>query len=256
MTQIALNKSPARSTSRLPARIAIAAAGLVLIGVAIYALSSSSASSGNNGAYKTVPVIQGPFVVRVEILGDLQAVDNIEIISEVEGSNTITQLVPEGASVNKGDVLAVLDSSVARQKLEDATIELQRITADVTAASELLEIQKSQNAANQQTAEVELQLAQISLRSYNEGLWPQMLADAKMSVEKAEVGLRTKQDELQQTRSLFAKGFVTATEVKNKETEVSSADRDVTKARTDLRVLTDFSHEADSAAKRNTLAQA
>jgi len=257
MTQIVIPSQSAKVGVRRLPRSVVVVAGLVLIVGVVWALARALNGSGpSQSSYKTVPVRQGPFEVRVDVSGDLQAVDNIDVICEVEGTTTITQLIPEGATVRQGDVLVTLDSSQARQRLEDASIDLQRITADVTTASEIVEIQKSQNAANVQADSVALELAQISLRSYNEGLWPQMLADAKMSNEKADVGLTTKLDELQQTRTLFAKGFVTATEVRNKETEVASARRDVEKAQTDLRVLVDFSHLADLTAKRNTLAQA
>lgn len=258
MTQLALPKKLSKpAIGRWPVMAAVGAVGLLLIGGAVYTLApGKGGSSSGAGAYKTVPVKKGPFAVRVNVRGDLAAVDNIDIICEIEGSTTITQLVPEGTFVKKGQTLVTLDSSQIRQKLEDAQIELQRATADVTTATEMLEIQKSQNAANLEASEVALQLAQIDVRSYSEGTWPQQLADAKIALEKAQTGLKTAQDELQQSRQLFAKGFETATGVRTKETAVSAAQSDVSKAETALKVLVEYSHESDSTAKRSTLAQA
>ncbi len=224
-------------------------------GVTLYVKQPFSSTSGGN-TFKTVSVREGPFESRVVVRGDLQAVDNIDIICEVEGATAITELVPEGTFVTKGETLVVLDSSAIRQKLEDSLIEWQRAKADVTTAEEMLEIQKSQNAANLEAADVALQLAQIDLTKYAEGEYPSLLADAKMAVERAETGLKTKQDDLAQTRSLFSKGFVTATEVKTKELDVAAGVRDLTKAKTDLHVLEKYSHQADLASKKNTLAQA
>jgi HlyD family secretion protein len=230
---------------------------LVLLGgIAMYAGKSFISGDAGASSFKTVPVKQGPFESRVVVRGELQAVDNIDINCQVEGSNTITQLVPEGTFVKKGDVLVVLDSSSIRQKLEDSLIEWQRVKADVTSAEEMLAIQKSQNAANIEAAAVALELAQIDLVRYTEGVYPGLLADAKMAVEKAQTGFRSKQDDLSQTRSLFSKGFVTATEVQNKELEVAAAQRDVTKAVSDMELLEKFSHQADTTAKKSALAQA
>lgn len=204
----------------------------------------------------TVPVKKGVFESRVVVRGDLQAVDNIDIVCQVEGASTITELAPEGSFVKKGDILVVLDSSTIRQRLEDTLIEWQRAKADVTTAEEMLEIQKSQNAANLEAAEVALQLAQIEMTKYVEGVYPGQLADARMALEKAETGLKTKQDDLAQTRSLFAKGFVTATEVKTKELDVAAAQRDVSKAKSDMDLLVTYTHQSELANLKNTLAQA
>jgi HlyD family secretion protein len=258
MTQIAIPNRK-RAARVVPLWVyAVAALGTlaVIVGVVVYASRSLGLGGSPQASFKTVPVKQGLFESRVVVKGDLQAVENIDIVCQVEGSSTITELAPEGAFVHKGDILVVLDSSQIRQKLEDALIEWQRQKADVTTAEEMLEIQKSQNAANLEAAEVALQLAQIDMIKYIEGEYPGLLADAKMALEKADTGLKTKQDDLAQTRQLFSKGFVTATEVKNKELEVAAAQRDVIKAQSDMDLLVKYTHKADLASKKNALAQA
>ena len=256
MTQLAASarkSSPALNIwlYRIGAGVVVLA---IMAAVAFYATPLGSAAAAQR--YKTVPVKSGPFEVRINAKGELQAVDNIDIICRVEGQNTINEIVPEGSSVKKGDVLATIDSSQIRQKLEDSEIELQKGTADVTAAKELLEIQKSQNAANLEAAQVALVLAKIDLTKYVEGEYPSTLTGSQMAVDKAQTGLKTKQDDLSQTRSLFSKGFVTATEVKTKELDVQAAQQDVVKAASDLAVLEKYSHQASLAGYKNTLAQA
>ncbi|HEX8343101.1 MAG TPA: HlyD family efflux transporter periplasmic adaptor subunit [Tepidisphaeraceae bacterium] len=254
MTQIAAVR---KSSSLLPAWSYRVAAALVVLGVVggVGYLASPLGASSGGGGFKSVPVKQGPFEVKINVKGELQAVDNIDIICLVEGANTITDIVPEGASVKKGDVLATIDSSLIRQKVEDSQIELQRATADVTTAKEMLDIQKSQNDANLEAATVALQLAQIDMTKYTEGEYPSLLAAAKLAVERAQTGLKTKQDDLSQTRSLFSKGFVTATDVKTKELDMQAAQQEVVKATSDLLVLEKYTHEANMATRRNTLAQ-
>src|SRR3954451_6556081 len=90
--------------------------------------------AGQGTPVKWHAVAVGEMQVKVHKDGELQAVNNIEIISMVEGLNTIVQIVKEGQYVNQGDTLVTLDSSMIRQKIEDPSLELQRAASDVAAA--------------------------------------------------------------------------------------------------------------------------
>src|SRR3954468_10312644 len=92
------------------------------------------------------PVTPVEMTIKVDKDGELQAVNNIDVQCLVEGGSTIVQIVKEGAFVKKGDVLAVLDSSAIRQKIEDAQLTIQTAESDATAAKEMYDIQESQNA--------------------------------------------------------------------------------------------------------------
>src|SRR4051794_37576813 len=60
--------------------------------------------------------------VKIPKDGELQAINNIEIMSFVEGQAIIQTIVPEGSTVKANDILIVLDSSVIKQKIEDTTL--------------------------------------------------------------------------------------------------------------------------------------
>lgn len=199
-----------------------------------------------------------PMDLDIKVLkdGELQAVNNIEIISEVEGTTTIQTLVREGTTVKRGDVLITLDSSAIRQRIEDTTLELQKAEADLTTARELKSIQESTNAANLEAADVALILAQLDLKQYEEGTYPQLLSNAKTDLEMARINLKNVEEKLGQTKQLFAKNFVTATAVKDDELAVTTARNVVNKAATALKVLTEYTHQMDKAAKENAVSQA
>lgn len=261
MSQIAVTPKPSVRSKPIVVTVILAAVGVVAVGgvaMAVRQLSAGSSvwSAGGGGALTAIPVLAKDFEVRVVSKGEVQAVNNIEVACEVEGINTLTQLIPEGSNVKAGDVLAIVDSSAIRLKLEDGTIELERSKADLTAAQELAEIQKSTNAANIEAAQVALELAQLDLKKYVEGSYPQLDADAKTDLQMAEITLKNKQEDLAQTRSLFSKGFVTATEVKSKELDVTTALNALSKARTALEVLTSYSNVMDLTSKKNALVQA
>jgi HlyD family secretion protein len=194
--------------------------------------------------------------ITVAIRGELQAVENIELVSRVEGRATITDIVKEGAFVKKDDVLVQLDSSSIRQQIDDLALQLQSAEAAVANAEEMLAIQESNNAAETEGAIVTLQLAELDFKKYIEGTFPQSLSTANTTLAMAKIDLQNKQEDLAQTKGLFTRGFVTAADVKKAELAVTQASNSVEEAETGLRVLNEFSHRADLAAKQNAVAQA
>ncbi|HEY8667408.1 MAG TPA: HlyD family efflux transporter periplasmic adaptor subunit [Tepidisphaeraceae bacterium] len=201
-------------------------------------------------------VVRMPMDVKVTKDGELQAVNNIDVVCLVEGQTTIQTIVKEGASVKKGDVLITLDASQIQQKLDDTTLDYQKAEADLINAREMKALQESWNAAALEAAQVADNLAKIAKLQYEEGLYPQQVADANTTLEMAEITLKNRQEDLDQTNKLFSKGFVTAADVKKSELDVTTARQALSKAKTALLVLTKYQHEMDLAKVKNDLAQA
>jgi RND family efflux transporter MFP subunit len=214
-------------------------------------------ASGPQGVAGTFqPVVRMDLDVKVSKDGELAAVNNIEIMSQVEGSTTITTLAKEGTYVRKGDLLVKLDSSQIETRIEDTTMDVQQAEAAVATANEMRLIQESQNAANLEAAEVALQLARIDLQQYTEGTFPQSLVNAQTDLDMAKVTLKNKQEDYDQTQKLYEKGFMTVADVKKSELEVRTAQVNLRKAQTSLDVLTNYTNAMTLATKRNALVQA
>ena len=243
---------------RLPWVIASAVALAAVGGFWLFTRGSarvgSAANAAAGGKFHTLLPVDMDVKVRKD--GELQAVENIDIVNLVEGQSTIVQLVKEGSAVRKGDVLVVLDSSEIRQKLEDGELALQKAESDLKNAKEMQRIQESQNAADLEAAEVELDLARLALREYSEGTFPEALADAQTTRKMAEITLRNKEEELEQTRSLYTKGFVTAAQVKADELTVTTVGNDLRKAETALKVLQEFTYPTQIATNKSAVSQA
>ncbi len=256
MTSIAAPVSaPVR---RFPWTVIVIAAAAALLGLASWGVIRSM-RGGNSAALegrKFFTVM--PMDLEVKILkdGELQAINNIDITCRVEGSNTIQQMVKEGASVKKGDVLVLLDSSQIKLKIEDTTLDLQKAEADLLTAREIKEIQESQNAANLEAAQVASTLAKLDLQQYVEGTYPQQKSNAETDLAMAQLSLKNAQEDLAQTNKLFGKGFVTAADVKKSELTVTTASNNLDKCRTALEVLTKYQYASDLATKKNAVAQA
>jgi HlyD family secretion protein len=236
----------------LPAGSALAAAG----GYWGWTNWSASRAAAAATPVKWHLVAAGEMQVKVHKDGELQAVNNTEIMSLVEGVSTIVQIVKEGAFVNAGDTLVTLDSSLIRQKIEDTTLELQRAESDVAAARNVLEIQRSQNEANLEAADVDVQLGKLSIQQYMEGTFPQELDTAKTLLAMKQTMRDNKADDLKQVRDLYAKNFVNLADVKAAELALRTVDNEYAEAATTLKVLQDYTHPMMLAGKQSYMKQA
>ncbi len=253
------------STIAVPGTVALkkARSPWVVLSVAVVALLAlawigrgwfSGATGGITGPFYTIEPID--LMVKVAKDGELQAVNALEIQCKVEGRTLIQTIVDEGTEVKQGDVLVVLDSSAIKQKYDDALLEVESAEAAFTAAQEALEIQRSTNAANLESAKVELLLAELDLEQYTKGTYPQALATAERAVEMAQISLANTEKALENDLKLFNKGFVTAAEIEKSKLDVLTARNELEKVTTELEVLKKYTHQKDLADKRNVLAQA
>jgi HlyD family secretion protein len=257
MTVLAL---PALHKSRrrwLPYAIAVAVLALVGVGgFAGFKKWKAGTVTSPIMAAKFYAVAPMDFDVKVLKDGELAAVNNIDILNLVEGSSTIVQIVKEGSYVHKGDKLVEIDSSEIRQKIEDGTLDVQKSETDVVTARELRAIQESENSAALEAAQIEVDLAALALKQYVEGTYVQSLADADTAVKMAETTSKTKQERLDQTRSLYAKGFVTGSEVKDDELASIQAKNTLDSAKMSLKVLKNYTYPTQLATAKNRLVQA
>src|SRR5262249_54550142 len=76
------------------------------------------------------------------------------------------------------------------------------------------------------------------------------------TLEMAKITLKNKEEHLAQTKALFGKGYVTATDVKTDELDMTTASNAIAQADSALKVLTEYTHPKDMATKQNALSQA
>ena len=214
------------------------------VAVAGYWVWTKGWIGGNSGGVpvKWQTITPAELQVKVHKDGELQAVNNIEITSLVEGSNTIVQIVKEGQFVSQGDVLVTLDSSGIRQKIEDTSLELQRAASDVAAARNLVEITTSQNEANLEAAEVDVELGKLAIKQYIEGTYPQDLDSAETEVRMNKIMVLSREDDFKNVKELYAKNFVNLADVKTAELNLEVQKNTLNKSATALKVLKDYTH--------------
>lgn len=172
--------------------ITLVAAGIGISSAAYFGTSGSAAAP----EYLTAPVTRGDVVDTVEATGTLEALETVEVGSQVSGS--IKSLHADfNSSVKAGQVIAQLEPSLFEAQVEQAKSSLLRLQADVerarvTVDDAAIKLQRAQDLWAKQliartdldTADATAKQAQASLKSAEA-----QLAQGDASLNQSQVNL-------------------------------------------------------------------
>ena len=147
---------------------------------------------------------RAPMKIRVVAFGQINAKNSEKIFLAVEGQLTIAQLVAEGKSVKKGDVMISFDNGKLKEALVTAEGACKAAETDVEIATKALEIAQQENAETLSQAQLKYSATQMDLEKYEKGELPQQEQKLRLEIEKAE-------SELKQTEEVYS--FVASPEV-------------------------------------------
>lgn len=102
--------------------------------------------------------------INVKEGGELVAVNEVEVKSQIEGSATILSLIPEGTLVKKGDKLVELDVTELVEKRATQEISVEKARNALEQARTAQEILEKELQANLNTAESQRQIAAMELQ--------------------------------------------------------------------------------------------
>lgn len=121
------------------------------------------------GSIELFEVSRSDFEITTTATGDLRARTQVEIRNSLESETTITEIIPEGTSVKKGDVLVKLNAESIQTRLDEESLALENARAAVVEANEAYEIQLSENESAKRAANLKLALAELELQKWQEG---------------------------------------------------------------------------------------
>ena len=201
-----LRPSGRKRLPRLPILFLIAAALALAVAAARH---TSSKGATADESVLTVPVERGDLAVTVVEDGQVESATNRDVKCDVPGPIRILELVADGTQVEKGDVLAKLDSS----EIEDEILKQKIVTT------------KAQ--ATKVKAEKDLAAAAIAVDEYLEGTYVQELRQLEIDVTVAKQGLTSAEASFAFATKMQRKGYASMREVKVKEYALEQAKRDV-----------------------------
>lgn len=146
---------------------------VVVVGIGVFGFlrQKGGGSDDSNPGTGLFTAERGDLIISVTESGDIKAVKSKDIKSEVEGRNTIVEIVPEGTmitaeDVNDGKVLVELDSSKLKEQLAQKEIDFTTAEASFADANESYLIQVKQNESDVTAAELKVKFALMDFQKY------------------------------------------------------------------------------------------
>ena len=187
-------------------------------------------------------VQRGPLTIDVVQAGTIQNRDLVKVRSEVEGRNSIIELAEEGTEVKQGDLLVKLDSSQLEDRRDSQQIGVKNSETNFIQAREKLAITLSQGDSDKEAADLAYRFAQIDLKKYLEGDYPQELKQAEAAIKLAEESYKQANDQLDWSQRLEKEGYIMRSELEQHELEATRKQLEVDLAKQKLDVLKQFTY--------------
>ncbi|MGN0827503.1 MAG: efflux RND transporter periplasmic adaptor subunit [Kiritimatiellia bacterium] len=211
--------------------------GFLVLGAIGWNLSARPAERNDEPLYT---VAQGPLTISVTTTGSVQSKENVILKSELEGNNTIIWVVDEGKTVKAGDLLLEFDASDIDQKRKEQEVTVISAQSAMDIAKEKLDITKDDGDTALIDAKIELELAELDLRKFEEGEMPQKIRECNTDIFLAQEDLNRARDKCEWSRKLAAEKFITETELQTDETATRRAEATLEKSLLSLNVYTNY----------------
>ncbi|MEM7307760.1 MAG: hypothetical protein AAF682_13860 [Planctomycetota bacterium] len=166
---------------------------------------------------------RGDLRISVVERANLKAANSSKLKCDLEGRSTILWLIEEGTIVEEGEVVCELDTSSQMERKVAQEISVQNAVAAFTKAEQNLKIQESQNESDIKSAEQALEFAKQDQHRYVNGELPQLTQAADEAILLAEEDLKRKESELDWSRKLSEKDFLTRTQLEADEFAYNSS---------------------------------
>ncbi|MCB1095401.1 MAG: efflux RND transporter periplasmic adaptor subunit [Verrucomicrobiae bacterium] len=190
------------------------------------------------GAFQEVK--RGDFLVSIIEGGEVQAVNEVEVRNELEGSSRIIFIVKEGSFVRKGDLIVELDAGEAEDALNQQQISYEKSLAEFVAAENNLIITKSTAESATKTAELNVLFADMDLQKFNEMERSQEVRNAEIEIITAKEALEIAKEKLRWSKILTEKGFESKAKLDEHALAVTNQSLGLEKAENTQEMLKEF----------------
>jgi RND family efflux transporter MFP subunit len=194
--------------------------------------------------------------ITVTERGNIESRVTVDGICELNGNqNKIVFLVPEGTKVKKGEVVCKFDDGEIQKNLSQQDIKVKQAVSKIETSKQEMEIQRNKGESDIIAATVELTLAKLDLKKYQQG-------DSKAEEKKSqgEIALKKKdldeaKNKLDSFRAMMKKGLKAPEQVRIQEADVARAEFMHMSAELELMVKKEFDYERKTTEFSSKVAQ-
>jgi HlyD family secretion protein len=204
--------------------LAWAAVGLLAASVVF---GSRVGSGGRVASSEAVArVRRGTLETRLVERGTLVAPRSVTIASDIQSNRAkVIRLAPEGSLVKKGDLLVEFDAAPFAEEVTKFSRAVKEAEANLDQARADAALLQGKSAQTVQDAEMRARLAEIDLRTLEEGSAPLTVREAKARLDQADEQLLQASQAAADADEFLKQGFVTRKEYEEAHARLSEARR-------------------------------
>lgn len=196
------------------------------------------------------------FDVTTSATGELEARKQIDIRNQLEQPTTIVEIIKEGVQVKAGEVLVRLNSDNIQSQVDEESLRVESARAEVVVAENNYSIQVNQNASDNRKAALEVEIAELDLRKWQEGEVTSKRQTLQLALEKATRELERLKEKYDRSVELEKRGFLARDELKRDEVAYLEAEAALRTARLNITVYDNFEYVKDEKVKKSAVDQA
>jgi len=208
-------------------------------------------------ALATAKVARGPMLVSITAGGELKAEEQETIINPVRWTIVIKELAPEGSIVKKGQLIIRMECKELDDAVLDQGLIVRSAQDDVLAATNKLLVTQKTMEARLEKGRQALQDALDDDEKYEDGEWPQERDEAEEKIMIATGKLDLAQDKLDSMRRINEDPALqepySKAEIKGEELNVEQLKLELSRAKTDRRLLHDYTRKRQRRDKKTAV---
>jgi HlyD family secretion protein len=190
------------------------------------------------------------------VSGELAAQQQVEIRNRLETRAIITQIVPEGTRVSKGDIVVRLAQEEILDKIKDATDKVNSTNSSAIAAQQSLAIKEGEKQSELDKADVAVRIAELALQGWQEGEVVNKRQQLALAKETAGINLDRLKGRFEESAKLVAQGYIAKDEYEKDRIAMIEAEAKVKQAALDLEVYEKYTFFQEEAKNKSDLEQA
>ncbi len=245
-------------------RIVLVAVSVVIVGgvttVALTGGRTKSQASKTKGLIESGAelyiVDRTDFDMIIPVSGELAALRQVEVRNLLEGRSVITEIVPEGRLVRKGDLLVKFASEESADKIKDMQDKCKTAQAEAVSNEQALAIKQNERSSEIEKSQLQVKLAQLALEGWINGELVSKRQQFATALEAATIDAQRQRKRFGESDALVAKGFISRDEYERDRIALIQADAKVKQSALDIEVYEKFQRPQDEAKKQSDLDQA
>ena len=183
---------------------------VALIGV--FVLTGSVSTTESTGVDDLHMVDRGDFTVSFPASGELSSSEFKEVRNPLDTTGVVKYIVDEGTTVQEGDLLVHLNQESleeAIEKLEDQLTDAENRVVDV---EQNLEIGNSTRASALEKSNINIEIAELGLKAWQEGFDLQTVQQLQLALETSQINLNRLNKRFEEAQELVENGFISKDE--------------------------------------------